>query len=429
MAVYGGLPLWQAAPVASLLIAYLSLYPALASLCTGWLIRRHGLAALAALPLCWVASEYLRGTLLTGFPWVLLGYSQARVLPVVQVAALGGVYLLSLLVASLNAAIAIALASPAHRVRALATALAFLGVSAAWGEWRLSRSPLLAQGTPVTIGLVQGNVAQDQKWDPAYRAEILSRHLDLTQRAAQQGAKLVVWPESSTPFLYAEDRVGREAVQETVRRLGIHLLFGSDEVERRSPMVFYNSALLLDDQAATVGSYRKVHLVPFGEYVPLRNLLFFVAPLVESVGDFTAGQSVAPLSSAQGPIGVAICYEAVFPAQIAASVRQGAALLTTLTNDAWYGLSSAPYQHFEQAAMRAVEQGRFLARAANTGISAIVDPYGRVVARSTLFETDVVVGEVRMLGGSTLYAKIGDAVPMACVASVVFALWGSRRRR
>lgn len=429
MAVYGGLPVWQAAPVASLLIAYLAIYPAVATVAAGWLVRQYGAPALAAFPLCWVASEYLRGTLFTGFPWVLLGYSQASVLPVAQLVSVGGVYLLSLLVASTSAAVTYALAPRRKRHVALAVVCLSLMATAAWGTWRMNRESLLSAGTPVTVGLVQGNVSQDQKWDPARRAEILSRYLELTESAAEQGASLVVWPESSTPFIYAEDRVGREAVQAAVRRTGVHLLLGSDEIEWRSPTEYYNSALLLNPAADTVASYRKVHLVPFGEYVPLRRLLFFVAPLVESVGDFSAGATLAPLPFGPGAIAVAICYEAVFPAQIAASVRQGAALISTLTNDAWYGTSSAPYQHFEQASLRAIEQGRYLVRAANTGISAIVDPYGRVGARSALFETSVVVGQVRMLSGSTLYAKMGDAVPVACLIGAVLALVGSRRRR
>lgn len=429
MAVYGGMPLWQAAPVAGLLVAYLAIYPALATLATGWLVLRYGAAALAALPACWVASEYLRGTLFTGFPWVLLGYSQASVLPLAQLASVGGVYLLSLLVAGVNAAVAYALVPRPRRHVVVAAALACVLGASSWGGWRMARGSLTSAGTPLTVGLVQGNVAQEQKWDPAHSAEILSRYLELTGRAAKLGAAIVVWPESSTPFIYAEDRVGREAVQEAVRRLGVHLLFGSDEIEGRAPSEYYNSALLLNPRAETVASYRKVHLVPFGEYVPLRNLLFFVAPLVESVGDFSAGATVAPLPFTAGAIGVAICYEVVFPGQIAASVRQGAALLTTLTNDAWYGRSSAPYQHFEQASMRAIEQGRYLVRAANTGISAIVDPYGRALRRSALFETEVLVGDVRMLSDLTLYAKMGDAVPVACLVGAMLALLGSRRRR
>ena len=193
---------------------------------------------------------------------------------------------------------------------------------------------------------------------------------------------------------------------------------------------YFNAAFLVSPEGERREVYRKMRLVPFGEYVPLRHLLFFVAPLVESVAGFTAGTSVVPLRVGGHTITTAICYEVVYPHLAREAVLAGSELLTTITNDAWYGTSSAPYQHFEQARVRAIEQGRWLARAANTGISGIVDPYGRVVAQTALFERRVLVGDVRLRTGRTIYATIGDSFVYASLVVSGF-VWGAllvRRR-
>ena len=164
--------------------------------------------------------------------------------------------------------------------------------------------------------------------------------------------------------------------------------------------------------------YQKIHLVPFGEYVPMKNLLFFAGPLVESVSDFSPGEEMPTMPVAGHQVSTAICYEVVYPGLAREAVAGGSQLLTTITNDAWYGRSSAPWQHFEQASLRAIEQGRYLARSANTGISGIVDPYGRVVVRSQLFEQAALVGEARFLTARTIYSRIGDASRMAARCSL-----------
>ena len=187
---------------------------------------------------------------------------------------------------------------------------------------------------------------------------------------------------------------------------------------------------MLDPTGAVAAVYRKIQLVPFGEYVPLRALLFFVQPLVEAVSDFTPGERVTMLPVGEHMASTAICYEVVYPHLMRQAVLEGSELLTTITNDAWYGDSSAPYQHFELASMRAIEQGRYLARAANTGISGVIDPYGRAVAKTRVFEEDVVVAEVRFLQARTLYATIGDVVAQASVlGALLTAGWLAAARR
>jgi apolipoprotein N-acyltransferase len=277
---------------------------------------------------------------------------------------------------------------------------------------------------------VQGDIPQDQKWTPGLEDDILGRYLTLSRQAADRGAQAILWPESSTPFFF--DRSPKtEAIRLLARERGVWILLGSDEADRRDPRVVYNSAFMVRPDGTTAGVYRKVRLVPFGEYVPFRRLLFFAAPLVEAVGEFAPGDAPVMLPMAGRPVSTAICYEVVYPALIREGVLEGSTLLTTITNDAWFGRSSAPYQHFEMAALRAVEQGRYLARSANTGISGIVDPYGRVLMASELFTTQVLVGDVRLIEERTIYARIGDVVAYASVAVTVVALalaWRTGRR-
>jgi apolipoprotein N-acyltransferase len=246
----------------------------------------------------------------------------------------------------------------------------------------------------------------------------------MTRQAVSQGAQLVIWPESATPFYYQEDPEGAAAIQRLVRESGTPLLFGSDQVEYvpGGQPRYYNSAFMLDGAGSTAAVYRKMYLVPFGEFVPLKDLLFFVGPLVEAVSDFSPGETVTMLPAHGHMLSTAICYEVVYPDLMRKAVGAGSELLTTITNDAWYGTSSAPFQHFELATMRAIEQGRYLARSANTGISGIVDPYGRVLARTNLFEATVVVGEVRMRQERTVYARIGDIAPQLAVFLTLIAL-------
>ena len=282
------------------------------------------------------------------------------------------------------------------------------------------------------MAALQGNISQDEKWNPVLSERILRTYLDLTRSAAAEGARLVVWPEAATPFAFESDPARAEVIRAVARDTGTHLLFGTTAVTYDGVPAYYNAAVMVDPQGATVGTYRKHHLVPFGEYVPLRRALFFVSPLVETVEDFSAGPGPRTLTLDGQPISTAICYEIIFPGLVRGFVTRGSRLLTTVTNDAWYGQSAAPYQHFQQATMRAIEQGRFLVRAANTGISGVVDPYGRVVASTPLFEQAALIAEVRLLEDRTIYSRVGDVLAYACVVVVLLMLGlgarGERRR-
>ncbi|MBI2832857.1 MAG: apolipoprotein N-acyltransferase [Acidobacteria bacterium] len=434
MVAYGDLNRVVGVLLNGLLVAYLALYPAMFAWMLSIVTRAIGLKALWLVPLLWVATELGRARLFGGFPWVLLGYSQTPILPIAQLASLFGVYGVSGLVALVNAALFIALIARGRR-RVVAGVVASVAVfgTAAWGSWRITRNDLHRDGTPIIVGLVQGNIAQEDKWNSALADRILTTYLRMSREAASRGARFIIWPESSTPFYFEEDALGAGAIRNLARQTGAYVLVGSDQIQRGSQALYYNAAFLLKPDGQLADVYRKIHLVPFGEYVPLKRLLFFAAPLVESVSDFSAGDIPTVLPIDGHWASTAICYEVVYPDLINRFVNAGSELLTTITNDAWYGRSSAPHQHFQQASMRSIEQGRYLARAANTGISGIVDPYGRVIAKSELFEPALIVGEVRFREGRTIYGITGDLFAYlsaaASIAAVAAALSGRRLAR
>lgn len=432
IATFGDVPPPLAVFAMVLLALYLALFPAFTALLTSRVIRSIGVAGLAVAPAAWVATEFLRGYLFGGFPWVPLGNSQVEVLPIAQLASLLGVYGISALLVIVNSAIAGAMLSTRlrSRVAVAASAALLLAVVAGWGTWRVSDGRLTREGSPLKIALIQANIAQSEKWKPAEAPRIFSTYLAMTREAVRRGAEYILWPESSTPFMFEEDPVGGGAVRELARELHVPILVGSDQIERAgvNPRL-YNAAFLVTPDGRTAAVYRKIHLVPFGEYIPFKSLLFFVSPLVESLADFSPGLSMVMLPVADHVTSTAICYEVVYPSLVREAVLAGSELLTTITNDAWYGASSAPYQHFALASMRAIEQGRYLARAANTGISGVVDPYGRIVAKSAIFERATLVEEIRFLRERTVYARIGDAVAYASIVLTVLAVVVTRNSR
>jgi apolipoprotein N-acyltransferase len=489
MAVYGGLSMPEAVLINVALIAYQALFPAVFAIVVRRLVLARGPAALMAAPLVWVATELGRTYFLTGFPWVLLGYSQASVLPIAQLSSVFGVYGVSMLVAAVSAALAVFATSPANEVgtakAVVGTAKAPVGTAkaapyfpsqvgprflsyvgprflsdlgprfsgagaarwtplvavfaiviavAVWGSRRAAASEWTRDGEPIRVGMIQGNVDQAEKWDAARAASIFQDYLRLTRQAMAEGAEFVLWPESSIPFYFEEDPAGAGQVRTLARQARVPMLVGSDQIEwreengRRIPTQFFNAAFMVREDGTTAGVYRKMHLVPFGEYVPLQRLLFFAAPLTQQSGTFSPGLTAALLPVRGHLVSVAICYEVVYPALVRQFVAGGSELLTTITNDAWFGATSAPYQHFEQASMRAVEEGRYLVRSANTGISGIVDPYGRVLAKTAIDQPAVLVGEARFLRTSTFYARHGDVLAYASVLMTVALLLVARRR-
>ena len=443
MAVYGGLQTWVAVLVNAALIAYLALFPAVFATVTRRIVIAHGRPALMAAPLVWVATELGRTHILTGFPWVLLGYSQTTVLPIAQFASLFGVYGVSMMVAAVNAALAVVARGPGtnaigipkgvpyarDRFSPLVVVSTIVIAIGLWGSRRAAGAEWTRAGEAIRVGLIQGNVDQAEKQNPARADEIFVSYLRMTRQALGQGAEFIMWPESSTPFLFEEDVAASGQIRTMARQAQVPILIGSDQIERGpGGFKYYNSAFLVRPDGTSGAAYRKMHLVPFGEYVPLKRVLFFAAPLVEAVSDFSSGEDAVLLPVGNHKISTSICYEVVYPDLVRRFVTGGSEMLTTITNDAWFGPTSAPYQHFEQASMRAIEEGRYMVRAANTGISGIVDPYGRVLERTDIFQTAVLVGEARFLRTSTFYARHGDILAYASVVVTVALLVLARRQ-
>jgi apolipoprotein N-acyltransferase len=439
MTTFGGLATPIAVFAAFMLVAYLSLFPAAFALVMARLRRALGTTwAVMLSPAVWVASELGRQYVWDGFPWELLGYSQVNTLPIAQIASVVGVYGVSGLLALSSAAAAMIIVAPGRwRWGVPAGVAALVAACALWGQARMNANALVDGGTPIRVAVLQGNIAQEDKWNPALADGITNRYLSMTREALQQGATFILWPESSTPFYFEQDLVRGSAIRRLAREAGATLLIGSDQIEpiRPAPVPLatapgaeprtYNAAFLVKPDGSTGAIYRKMHLVPFGEYVPLKRLLFFVGPIVQAVSDFTPGDVPVLLPIGDRLASTAICYEVIYASLIRQFVVDGSQLLTTITNDAWYGRTSAPFQHWDQAAMRAIENGRYLARAANTGISGFVDPYGRVIARSDMFTQALLVGDLKFVEAKTLYTRSGDVVAWLSLALTLAACLAS----
>jgi len=431
---YGGLALPVGIMVMVALCLAFALFPALFGWAQGRLLRTFGPLGVLAAPALWVATEVLRVHTFFEFPWCLLGYSQYRHLPLIQVASLGGVYAVSFLVASASALLAyIALEGRPGRRRVAAAGLLVL-VGGAWGggAWAMAR-PVPETGR-IRVGLVQPGIRQEEKWSQADAWRNVRLHLDLTEQAAAEGARLVVWPESAVPFLYDDNPALADVLRATTRDLDVYLFFGNDDrgVEGGEER-YYVGAKMLDPGGRVVLRYHKNHLVPFGEYVPLHALFTlggrFAAKLVDRVSDFSPGTEAAVAPVDGHLVGGYICYEAIFPGLARRFAAAGAELLLNVTNDAWYGTTSAPHQHLAMAALRAVENRRYMVRAANTGISAVVDPFGRILSPTRLFDRTVLVRDVAFVSERTFYTRHGDLFAGSCAAIALALVLATARRR
>jgi len=420
MTRYGGLNLLLSLVAYLLLVAYLALYFGLVSWSATTIEQRLRVPILLTFPILWVAAEYTRAHLLTGFPWASLGYSQQACVPLIQTADFWGVAGVGLLVILVNLLLAetcrqsgrsAGLPRVALPLVAIAIILAGNGL---YGRYRLHQFSATEPVNPLTVALAQGNIEQGVKWSPAYRQQTLEQYASLTAAASAQPVDLVVWPESATPFFFQETSAQAEFVKAVAARADAALLFGSPAFQPSGKAIaYFNSAFLLSPQGVTLGRSDKVHLVPFGEYVPLKWLLPFVDKLVVGIGDFSPG-NLQPIGFGSTRLGILICYEVIFPELARKYLNRGANLLVNITNDAWFGSSSAPYQHLAMTSFRAVENRVWIVRAANTGISAFIDPLGRVHDQTELFTAASRVMQVDAHASPGFYTRHGDLLPMGC---------------
>jgi apolipoprotein N-acyltransferase len=411
------------------LAAYCGLYVGAVAAAVAWLRARLGIGwALTGAPALWVAGEWGRGRLMEGFPWGLMGYSQHTALPVIQIAEFGGVYAVSLLVVAVNAAIAGAAALGWRRTApGLAASALLLGASLGYG-WSYLAAPPSGGAQRVKVAVIQPSIEQTLKWDPAHQAETMAIYESLTREAARARPALILWPETAAAIFLRGDPELLSRLTRLSAELGTPLLVGSLD-RRPSPRdEFLNSAFFLTGQGIRA-KYDKIHLVPFGEYVPLAGLIGFVRGWAEFISEFGAGEvpTVFPLAGA--PFGTVICYEIVFPELVRGFVMAGALFMANITNDAWFGRTSGPWQHLGMVPLRAVEHRMAIARSANTGVSAFVDKAGRITGTLGLFERGVLVQEVELRARPTLYTRWGDWLPYLCMGLSAAALGGALLRR
>ena len=427
----GGIPRVVAVLITLALCFAFAVFPLLFGWATGRLTAAFGTRGLLGAPFLWVATELLRVHTFFQFPWCLLGYSQQPLAPVIQIASVTAVFGVSFVLVATSALLAMAILDARERRLWLIGLVTLQGAVWGVGAWMLAR-PLNETGR-ITVGLVQGGIRQEDKWQPENAWSNVGRHLELTRDAARRGARLVVWPESAVPFLYDEEPELSALLQELVRRDALYVYFGNDDREPPPHARIFVGAKLLAPDGEIAARYRKMHLVPFGEYVPLKLLFTFggrvAAKVVQEVADFTPGTEAVNVSVEGHRVGGYICYEAIFPALVRRFPADGAELLVNITNDAWYGTTSAPYQHLAMAAFRAVENGRYMVRAANTGITAVVDPRGRILEQTKLFDRAVLVREVPFVAETTFYTRHGDVFAYACSAIALAALGATLTRR
>jgi apolipoprotein N-acyltransferase len=387
-----------------------------------WLRRRLGLWVLWLSPALWAAAELVRTHLLSGFPWGLLGYAPSQRLAVIQIAAWTGVYGVSALLVLVNAALAWAALRGGRRatVGAAVVALGSLAAVLAVGQWRLGRP---AGAATVPIAVVQGNIDQAVKWDAAFKAETLRVYGELTHGAAP-GSRLVVWPEAAVPAYLSLDAGARLWLAALAADTRAPLLAGAPDARPEGRGVRYRNSAFYVAPEGLQGRYDKMHLVPFGEYVPLKRLLFFVEAIAAEIGDFTPGRQAVIFPLEGAPFGTVICYEVIFPDLFRRFVGKGASFMTNITNDAWFGDSGGPLQHLAMVPLRAVENGVAVVRAANTGVSAFVAPSGAIEAVLPLGQRGTLRRDVPLRRETTFYTRFGDVFAYGCAALSLVALGG-----
>ncbi len=416
---YGGI----SEPVALALIlgmcAVLGLYMAGFLWTMAWLIQRRGTWAIALAPCAWVLWEWLRGHLFSGMPWWGPGYALSLYPSFLQLTKLTGILGLSFVALAAAAAVTLWMKEHEHPVTQayVPAVLLLVAVVFAWGYW-WSGQPIGEKAT-IPVGYLQPDIAQDVKWDPADADRTLKTTLDLALAFKNYGLKLMVWPESSTPFEWDSDEAYRKKVGEVAAETGSDILLGS--VLAPEGGGYQNGAILVAPDGKEAGRYIKTHLVPFGEYVPFRHWLSFAGPIVNTVGDFEPGASLAPLVTPAGRVGVTICFEGIFPDLVRQEVREGAQVLVNMTNDAWYKGTPGPYQHFLLERVRAVETDRYLVRSANRGICGVVNPRGVLVATTTAGGPASFWGLVSDRDTRTLWTRVGNLWLILAALALVLA--------
>ena len=410
---YGGLIYPLGIFVMLLLVTYLSIYLGLSLALSRFIEERTPFPLPLIFPFIWVTLEYIRSFAFSGFPWESLGYSLYQSQYFIQCADITGIYGISFLIVLTNITGYLLLRGiPRKKIpwKEVVLTTVLLSTALLYGKGRLSTIAKISETSPsIPVGLIQGNINQGIKWNRAFRQQAIAIHQELSVKALNQGVRLIIWPESSTPFYFQSELDYQKVIFDIISDSDTFLLMGSPFFDQQHGRIRnFNSAFLLAPTRKVLGRYDKMHLVPYGEYIPLKQFFPFINKMVAGIGDFYSGESRKLLHLPEAPFGVLICYEIIFPDLTRRFVKDGAQFLVNITNDAWFGKTSAPYQHLSMAAVRAIENRRFIARAANTGLSSIIDASGKIQSSTKLFTETLLTGTIRMLTIQTFYSKYGD---------------------
>jgi len=428
MSHYGGLP----RVVGILLFALMALILGLYGGVFAAIVKRLRLGARFApwllVPLAWAAVEYARTYLLSGFPWNLLATAIVDYTPLIQIDRFAGPYFVGAMMLIPATIVAWWITQRPPSIARVMAGGAIGILAMVWWGTGLVASKLIARHSDApmfTAAMLQPNISQEMRWDDSNVLAIFQRMIAMTVEAADKGAQVVIWPESTVPLSYTETHFYRDAIEQLSRERNIDIILGSVATDPAKPNRLWNSAFLVSG-GRTIGHYDKIRLVPFGEYVPLRRVLFFAEKLVRAVGEFEFGSNDSPLGG-KLTYGPAICYEIVYPQITRTQVRHGADVLVTITNDAWYDGTAAPGQHLWQARLRAVEDDRYLLRAGTTGISAFIDPTGRILSSIPMGREGILYAKFQPRRTVTPYVRFGDWFAWASVVVVLIALIYARR--
>ncbi len=420
---YGGINIPLSILILVLFVLYLSLYTGIFALSCAYLERRTSAPLYLVAAPVWVILEYARGIVMTGFPWSYLGHSQFGFLHLIQVVSVAGTLFVSFMIVAVNSVIYTIWARRKVPIIFTIITLILLAASLTYGVARLKHKD---EGN-LKAAIVQGNISQDIKWDDSFKMMTVNTYYRLSFGLAQS-TDLIVWPETAMPFLLDRDPGAHRYVKAVPVMLKSRLLYGT--IGMLSAGNLLNSVHYIDPNGYTAGTYNKVHLVPFGEYTPIASYFPFLAKITAIGADFKPGEGHRPIETEVGKVGVLICFEGIFPYITNETVRQGAEVLVNLTNDAWYNRTSAPYQHFAFYIFRAIETDRYVLRSANTGISAIIDPRGRIKGKTPIFTEEVLRGTYALKNTQTFYVRHGDYfVPICLGLLAVVAAAGLVRKR
>lgn len=431
MSKYGGLPQLTGIAIFIAMSIYLGTYGGLFALLVNRLRPGNSVASWLAVPLAWAAVEFIRSNILSGFPWNLLGISVIDLPSLAFAARWAGPFALGAMIAVSSAVLAWAVVAPG-RPGKKGAAIVFVAMAIAiWAtigslEVRNAQGRIFAERKE-RVAIVQPNITQQMRWDDASVMAIYDLMMRLTNDAVAARPQLILWPESTVPLTFLRTDIYRESIENFSRSSGADIILGSVAEDDVDSSKIWNSAYLVS-AGKTTARYDKIHLVPYGEYVPMRKLLFFAKKLVREVGHFEFGRNDQPLRGrhAWGP---AICYEVVYPDLVGTQVKHGAEVLVTITNDAWFDVSAAPRQHLDSVRLRAIETDRWMLRAATTGISAIVDPTGRIVSELGLNREGLVVGEYAARQSTTPYVRFGEWFAWLAVVTTALLVIARRKAR